>query len=49
MDEILIKAEHLAKHFPFREGLHEKTVKAVDDVSLEIRSGETLGLVGESG
>ncbi len=49
MDTILIKAEHLTKHFPFREGLKEKTVKAVNDVSLEICRGETLGLVGESG
>ena len=42
----LIKVEHLKKYFdiPRAGKLH-----AVDDVSFEIREGETLGLVGESG
>ncbi len=39
-------------HFPIRKGFLRRTVgwiKAVDDISLFIREGETLGLVGESG
>ncbi|MDW5563707.1 MAG: ATP-binding cassette domain-containing protein [Methanomassiliicoccus sp.] len=50
--EILIEVRGLKKHFPIRGGLlsrSEGAVKAVDDVSLYIRKGETLGLVGESG
>ncbi|WCK53478.1 dipeptide ABC transporter ATP-binding protein [Aneurinibacillus sp. Ricciae_BoGa-3] len=52
MSEALLKVNHLKKYFPIRAGLLQKTVghvKAVDDVSLEIHNGETLGLVGESG
>jgi ABC-type oligopeptide transport system ATPase subunit len=49
----LLHVEGLRKWFPIRKGiLVERTVdhvKAVDDVSFEIREGETLGLVGESG
>jgi len=50
--ESLLRVEHLVKHFPttardfFRSGQH---VHAVDDVSLDVRRGETLGLVGETG
>jgi peptide/nickel transport system ATP-binding protein/oligopeptide transport system ATP-binding protein len=43
---------NLVKHFPVRGGILQRTVawvQAVDDVSLEIKRGETLGLVGESG
>ena len=39
-------------HFPIKQGFFGRTVghvKAVDDVDLKIRRGETLGLVGESG
>jgi oligopeptide/dipeptide ABC transporter ATP-binding protein len=51
--EVLVRIEHVVKHFPvqstsLRKGAHE-VVHAVDDVSLEIRRGETLGLVGETG
>jgi oligopeptide/dipeptide ABC transporter ATP-binding protein len=48
----LVEVKNLVKHFPIRGGIFLKevaSVKAVDDVSLTIREGETLGLVGESG
>ncbi len=45
MSKVLLKAEYLKKYFKSPHG----TVKAVDDVSLEIYEGETLALVGESG
>jgi peptide/nickel transport system ATP-binding protein len=49
---ILLQVENLKKYFPIQRGLFKRTVgyvKAVDGVSLFIRQGETLGLVGESG
>jgi ABC-type oligopeptide transport system ATPase subunit len=49
MADVLIKVNNLKKHFTFYEALRKKSVKAVDDISLEIFRGETLGLVGESG
>lgn len=52
MTENLIEVRHLKKYFPIKGGILARTVenvKAVDDVSLFIRKGETLGLVGESG
>ncbi len=48
----LVEVRNLVKHFPIRGGVLQRTiavVQAVDDVSFEIRRGETLGLVGESG
>jgi oligopeptide/dipeptide ABC transporter ATP-binding protein len=42
----LVRVENVVKHFPAGFGT---SVKAVDGVSFEIREGETLGLVGESG
>lgn len=52
MNEIILEAKNIKKHFPIRKGLLMRevgSVKAVDDVSLTVRKGETLGLVGESG
>ena len=52
-DEILVRVENLKKHFPIRRGIlfqrQVGAVQAVDDVSFDIRRGETMGLVGESG
>ena len=48
----LLKVEELKKHFPIRSGLLSRVsgyVYAVDGVSLTVKKGETLGLVGESG
>ena len=48
----LVEVIHLSKHFPVRSGLFNRVqgwIKAVDDVSLSIKEGEILGLVGESG
>jgi peptide/nickel transport system ATP-binding protein len=49
----LVRVENLKVWFPIKSGLildrHVGDIKAVDDVSLEIERGETLGLVGESG
>jgi oligopeptide/dipeptide ABC transporter ATP-binding protein len=51
--EPLLRVEGLRKHFALTKGiLFARTlgyIKAVDDVSFEIRAGQTLGLVGESG
>ena len=46
MSEILLEARNLSKDFP---AAHHRAVHAVSCVSLELRKGETLGLVGESG
>src|SRR3954447_13538268 len=49
----LVEVENLKMWFPIKSGIvldrHIGDIKAVDDVSFEIRRGETLGLVGESG
>ena len=52
MSEPLLKVENLVKHFPVKGGLLGREtgrVHAVDGVSFELATGETLGVVGESG
>ena len=51
-NDLLLEVSDLKMYFPIQKGLLRRTtgyVKAVDGVSLSIRKGETLGLVGESG
>ncbi len=49
---VIMEVKNLKKYFPLKKnfwGKVKKHVKAVDDVSLQVRQGRTLGLVGESG
>jgi oligopeptide transport system ATP-binding protein len=52
-ERVLLRVEHLKKYFPITRGViiqkEVGQVKAVDDISMEIMEGETMGLVGESG
>jgi len=52
-DHPLLRVENVVKHFPIKRGIFFKrqigSVQAVEGVSLEVRRGETLGLVGETG
>src|SRR5689334_3975413 len=48
----LLSVQHLKKYFPIYRGVFSKVaayLKAVDDISFDIKRGETFGLVGESG
>ena len=50
--DILLRTRGLKKYFPVKQGLLRRTsgyLQAVDGVDLDIRRGETVGLVGESG
>jgi peptide/nickel transport system ATP-binding protein len=50
--DILLKVTGLTKHFPIKKGILQRqvaAVKAVDGIDFEVRKGETLGVVGESG
>ncbi len=52
MENAFLKVEGLTKNFPIKGGFFSRevaSVKAVQGVNLEIKRGETLGLVGESG
>ena len=52
-DNVLLRVDGLKQYFSIsiREGLrsHKVDIKAVDDISFDVRAGETVGLVGESG
>jgi oligopeptide/dipeptide ABC transporter ATP-binding protein len=48
----IVATQGISKYFPLRSGLfgrNERFVRAVDGVSIRVRQGETMGLVGESG
>ncbi|MBD0421060.1 dipeptide ABC transporter ATP-binding protein [Streptomyces sp. TRM S81-3] len=50
--DVLLKVTGLQKHFPIKKGLLQRqvgAVHAVDGLDFEVRAGETLGVVGESG
>ncbi len=46
MSEIIMSIEHITKQFPVAGG---RTLTACDDISINVRKGETVGIVGESG
>ena len=51
-NEVLLHVDNLTMHFPIFRGVFQRqvgAVRAVDGVSFEVKRGETLGLVGESG
>jgi oligopeptide transport system ATP-binding protein len=51
-DDVIVELEHITKRFPVKQGVFSRArgqVHAVEDVSLNVRRGETLGIVGESG
>ncbi len=52
-DDVILRVNHLVKEFPINRGVFFKkqvgAVHAVSDISFQVKRGETLGLVGESG
>jgi len=52
-DDVILRVNHLVKEFPITKGVFFRkqvgAVQAVSDISFQIKKGETLGLVGESG
>jgi ABC-type oligopeptide transport system ATPase subunit len=52
-DDVILRVNHLVKEFPITRGVFFKkqvgAVQAVSDISFQVKRGETLGLVGESG
>ncbi len=52
-NSVLLDVQDLKMYFPITRGIviqrHVSDIKAVDDISFQVRKGETLGLVGESG
>lgn len=48
-DTVLLSVKHAVKDFPFTVGLQKRHAYALNDVSLDVYRGETLGVVGESG
>ena len=51
-NEVVLKVEHLTKHYPIKKGLFGKSgacVHALEDASFEVHRGETFAIVGESG
>ncbi len=50
--DILLTGDKVRVHFPLKKGFFKRAksyIKAVNDISLEVASGETLGIVGQSG
>ena len=52
MNDVVLKVEHLTKHYPIKKGVFSKSdacVHALEDASFEVHRGETFAIVGESG
>ena len=53
MNDIILSVKNLKKYFPLTKGLilekESGHIKAIDDISFNVKKGETLGLVGETG